>query len=85
MQRTQPSVLARLARVNPLSVFLGTLVLALIALFTPGLVGAVLLLALAGGLAALLSSTWSVQPGAVRLIRVLVLALLVAAALTKIF
>ena len=85
MQRTQPAVLSRLARVNPLAAFLATLVLVLVALFAPGIVGGVLMLALAAALAALLASTWPVQPAATRLIRVLILTGLVVIALVKIF
>ncbi|MBE1492813.1 hypothetical protein H4W31_008451 [Plantactinospora soyae] len=84
MQRTQSVLLVRLARANPTSVFLGVLVLVLVALFAPGIIGGALLLALAVGLAALLMTTWPVQTPATRTIRLVVLALLSIAALTKI-
>jgi hypothetical protein len=83
MQRTQHPLLGRLARVNPTTVFLVTLVLVLVALFAPGVVGAVLLLALAAALTALLLTTWPVQAPAGRLIRLVMLTLLLAAALAK--
>lgn len=84
MQRTQRPLLVRLARANPTGVFLGTLVLVLVAFFAPGIIGGALLLALAGGLAALLVTTWPVQPPATRVFRLVILTLLLAAALTKI-
>ncbi|WDZ84756.1 DUF6703 family protein [Micromonospora cathayae] len=85
MQRTQPPLPARLARLNPTGVFLAVLALVLVGLLVPGVVGAVLLLALAAGLVALLRLTWPVQTPATRVIRLLMLTLLVAAALNKLF
>lgn len=84
MQRTQHPLLTRLARANPTGVFLGALVLVLAALFAPGIIGGALLLALALALAALLVTTWSVQLPATRVIRLVILTLLIAAALVKI-
>ncbi|MEV4814108.1 DUF6703 family protein [Micromonospora avicenniae] len=83
MQRTQSPVLGRLARVNPTAVFLITLALVLVALFAPGVIGGVLLLALAAALVALLATTWPVQAPQTRLVRLLMLTLLVAVALVK--
>ncbi|MEU4680722.1 MULTISPECIES: DUF6703 family protein [Micromonospora] len=83
MQRTQSPVLGRLARVNPTAVFLITLALVLVALFAPGVIGGVLLLALAAVLVALLATTWPVQAPQTRLVRLLMLTLLVAVALVK--
>ncbi|TDC72263.1 hypothetical protein E1193_28115 [Micromonospora sp. KC606] len=83
MQRTQSPLLARLARANPTSVFLATLVLVLVAFFAPGPVGGVLLLALAAALAWLAAATWPVQAPRARVVRLLVLTLLVAVALAK--
>lgn len=85
MQPTQRPVLARLARANPTSVFLATLALVLVALFAPGPVGGLLLLALAAGLVYLLTVTWPVQAPQTRLIRLVMLTLLVALALAKLF
>jgi hypothetical protein len=82
--RVPPSVLDRLARTSPTTVFMAALVVVLLGLFLPGVAGGLLLLALAGGLAALLTKTWPVQPPSIRVLRVLVLALIVAVALTKI-
>lgn len=84
MQRTQSPVLARLARVNPTTVFLATLVLVLVAFFAPGIIGGALLLALAAGLVALLVTTWPVQAPATRVIRLVMVTLLLAVALIKI-
>ncbi|MFE9652526.1 DUF6703 family protein [Micromonospora sp. NPDC006431] len=80
MQRTQRPLPARL---NPTAVFLATLVLVLVALFTPGPVGGVLLLALAAGLVWLMSVTWPVQTPGTRMLRLLMLTLLLAVALAK--
>jgi hypothetical protein len=84
MQRTQTGRLSRLARVNPTTAFLGTLVLVLAALFAPGIIGGGLLLLLAAGLAALMATTWPVQRPQTRAVRLLVLTLLIAVALMKI-
>jgi hypothetical protein len=83
MQRTQSPLLARLARVNPTTVFLATLVLVLVALFAPGPVGGLLLLALSAGLVWLMVITWPVQAPATRVIRLVMLTLLIAVALAK--
>ena len=83
MQRTQSPVLGRLAGVNPTAVFLITLALVLVALFAPGVIGGVLLLALAAILVTLLATTWHVQAPQTRLVRLLMLTLLVAVALVK--
>ncbi|MBM0226310.1 DUF6703 family protein [Micromonospora sp. ATA51] len=83
MQRTQSPLLGRLARVNPTTVFLATLVLVLVALFAPGPVGGLLLLALAAGLVCLMVTTWPVQAPATRVIRLVMLTLLIAVALAK--
>ncbi|RKN42692.1 hypothetical protein [Micromonospora endolithica] len=83
MQRTQRPIAARLARANPTTVFLVTLVLVLVAFFTPGVVGGLLTLLLAAGVIALLVTTWPVQTPATRVIRLLVLTLLVTAGLAK--
>ncbi|GAB2954000.1 hypothetical protein GCM10027280_48070 [Micromonospora polyrhachis] len=84
MQRTQSAFLARLARLNPTTVFLATLALVLVAFFAPGIIGGALLLALVAGLALLMVRTWPVQPPATRAVRLLALTLLAAAALVKV-
>ncbi|MCM0677284.1 hypothetical protein NCC78_21710 [Micromonospora phytophila] len=83
MQRTQSRMPGRLARANPTTVFLITLVLVLVAFFTPGVVGGLLTLLLAAAVAGLLVTTWSVQTPQTRIIRLLMLTLLVAAGLVK--
>ncbi|GIJ21036.1 hypothetical protein [Micromonospora lutea] len=83
MQRTQPGLARRLARTNPTTVFLVTLLLALVAFFAPGMIGGLLTLSLAGALTALLVTTWSVQTPQTRAIRLIVLTLLVTVGLVK--
>jgi hypothetical protein len=78
-----PNLLTRLARINRTRVFLGTLVVALIGLFLPGLWGAVVLYAVVAALAALLAQTWSVTPPVLRLARLLILAGLAVIATLK--
>jgi hypothetical protein len=83
MQRTQSPLLTRLARLNSTTVFLAALVVVLVALFTPGVVGGLLLLALAAALVALLATTWPVQAPQTRVIRLVMVTLLIAVALAK--
>lgn len=75
---------ARLARINPTAAFLGALVVVLIGLFAPGVIGGVVLLALAAGMIYLMSRTWPVTSPRTRSIRVIMLGLLLFAALFKI-
>ena len=77
------NLLRRLARVNPTAAFLAALALMLAGLFLPGIVGAALLFVLGAGLAALTYTTWPVQPPSTRALRVLMLALLLAAVIAK--
>jgi hypothetical protein len=78
-------LLQRLARINRITALLGTLALLLVAVLLPSPYSGILLLALAAALAALLRVTWPVQPPATRALRVVVLILLTAAALTRLF
>ena len=75
--------LRRLTRVNPTTAFLVALVAFLGGLFAPGIVGALLLAAIAAGLAALTFTTWPVQSPPTRAVRVVLLTLLVAGAVAK--
>jgi hypothetical protein len=84
MQRTQPGLRHRLARVNPTAAFLLALVVVLAGLFLPGAVGGVVLLVLAAALGWLTASTWSVQAPQTRAVRAALLAALVALAVFKI-
>ncbi|MEV4619817.1 hypothetical protein AB0J74_14055 [Asanoa sp. NPDC049573] len=84
MQPTQPARAERLARVNPTRAFLGALVVVLAGLFLPGIVGGVLLLALAAGMIALIRMTWSVQTPPTRLLRLVLLTALIGIAIIKI-
>ncbi|MEV4637612.1 DUF6703 family protein [Actinoplanes sp. NPDC049548] len=77
------NLLRRLAGVNPTTAFIAALVVFLAGLFLPGIVGAALLVALGAALAALTFTTWPVQPPALRTVRVILLALLFAAAVAK--
>ncbi|GAA2381703.1 hypothetical protein Cme02nite_52420 [Catellatospora methionotrophica] len=78
-------LLRRLARVPKLTAVLGTLALLVVAVLLPNPYSGLLLLALAAGLASLLVITWPVQPVGTRALRVVVLTLLTAAALTRLF
>ncbi len=80
---TSDHFLRRLARINPTTAFIVALVLLLAGLYLPGVVGALLLAVLAAGLAALTFTTWPVQPPITRVVRVVLLTLLVAAAVGK--
>ena len=77
------NLLRRLARVNPTTAFILALALMLAGLFLPGIVGAALLFLLAAGLAALTFTTWPVQPRPTRVLRVVMLALLLAGVVAK--
>ena len=83
MQSTHGPLVARLARANPAGVFLVALALVLVGLLVPGVVGGALLLLLGAALVALLRLTWRVQTPVTRVIRLLMVTLLVAVALTK--
>jgi prepilin signal peptidase PulO-like enzyme (type II secretory pathway) len=82
---TQPeNLLRRLARINPTTAFFAALVLMVAGLFLPGIVGAALLFVLFAGLVALTFTTWPVQTVATRVVRVILLALLLASVIAKI-
>ena len=72
-------------RLNPTAVFLVGLVVVLVALFAPGPVGGVLLLLLAAGTAVMTIGAWHRLPLVGRGARVVILALLVAFALKRLF
>ncbi|GAA2640376.1 DUF6703 family protein [Paractinoplanes durhamensis] len=80
---TSDNLLRRLARVNPTTAFIVALALMMAGLFLPGIVGAALLFLLAAGLAALTFTTWPVQKGSTRALRLVMLALLLAAVVAK--
>jgi len=75
---------ARLARINPTAAFLGALVVVLVGLFAPGVVGGVVLLALAAGMIYLMTRTWPITAPRTRTIRLVMLGLLLLGALFKI-
>lgn len=78
------NLMRRLARVNPTTAFVVALAVMLAGLFLPGIIGGALLLLLAAALAALTLTTWPVQVPATRVVRVVLLALLFAAAVAKV-
>ena len=84
MQPTQPTRAQRLARVNPTRAFLAALALVLAGLFLPGIIGGVLLLALAVGMITLIRMTWSIQAPQTRLVRLVLLTALIGVAIFKI-
>ncbi|MCW6005617.1 hypothetical protein K1W54_13670 [Micromonospora sp. CPCC 205371] len=73
----------KLTRLNPTAVFLATLALALVALFTPGVIGGLLMLVLAGALIYLMTKSWPVQTPGNRAVRLVVLTLLITVGLAK--
>lgn len=77
------NLLRRLSRVSPTKAFIVALVVMLGGLFLPGIVGAALLFVLALGLAALTFTTWPVQTSSTRVLRLIVLALLIAVVVAK--
>ncbi|MFI5844377.1 hypothetical protein ACIA8K_32245 [Catenuloplanes sp. NPDC051500] len=74
---------ARLSRLNPTGVFLATLLVVLLGLLIPGPAGGVILLLLAAGVTALAVSSWRVTAASLRPVRIVMIALLVAAAVWK--
>lgn len=78
------NLLRRLTRINPTTAFFVALVVMLAGLFLPGIVGAALLFLLLAGVAALTFTTWPVQAVSSRVVRVILLALLLAGIIAKI-
>jgi hypothetical protein len=81
--RGTQALLVRLSRMNPTTVFLTIGVLVIAGLLLPRPIGGILLLALAGALAALLPITWAHGSPRTRIARVLILALLIALAIFR--
>jgi hypothetical protein len=75
--------LVLLTRINPTAAFVAALVLVLAGFLLPGIVGAALLFLLGAALAALTFTTWPVQSPSTRAVRTLLLALLLAAVVSK--
>jgi len=84
MQPTQSRLPDRLARVNPTKAFLGALVLVLAGLLLPGIIGGLVLLALAAGMIYLARLTWAIQAPQTRLVRLVMLTALIGIAIFKI-
>lgn len=78
-------LLRRLARIRRTTAMLGTLALLLVAVLLPSPYSGIMLLALAAGLAWLLVVTWPVQPAGTRALRLIVLTVLTASAITRLF
>ncbi|WP_408606744.1 DUF6703 family protein [Catenuloplanes japonicus] len=72
-----------IARLNPTGVFLATLLVVLLGLLIPGPVGGVILLLLAAAVTALAVTSWRVTAASLRPVRVVMIALVIAAALWK--
>jgi hypothetical protein len=72
-------------RLNPTVVFLVGTVIVLAALFLPGPIGGVILLFVAAGAAVMTIATWSRLPLVGRGARLVILAVLVAGALKRLF
>jgi multisubunit Na+/H+ antiporter MnhB subunit len=79
------TALRRLSRLPRLGVFLGTLALALAAFFTPGFAGAALVGLLAAGAAVLIAHTWNHRTPGGRALRLLVFAVLLLIAVSKVW
>ncbi|HWS39519.1 MAG TPA: hypothetical protein VN408_43090 [Actinoplanes sp.] len=80
---TPPALLQRLARVNPTTAFVVALGWLLAGLLLPGIIGGLLLFVLVAALSAVTVTTWRVQPPITRVVRLALLALLLAAAVSK--
>ena len=78
------NLLRRLARINPTTAFIVALAVLLIGFFAPGIIGGAVLFLLGAALAGLTFTTWPVQAAPTRVLRVLLLGLLFAAAVAKI-
>lgn len=74
-----------LERLPKIAVFLAVLVVTLGVLFTPGIPGAVLVLLLAAGTAYLIAATWSRFGARMRVARILVVVVLAAMGVAKLF
>ncbi|GAB7044866.1 MULTISPECIES: hypothetical protein [Catenuloplanes] len=72
-----------MSRLNPTGVFLATLLVVLLGLLIPGPAGGALLLLLTAAVTALAAAAWRVTPATLRPVRIVMIALLLAAALWK--
>jgi uncharacterized protein DUF6703 len=77
-------MLRRLANGGRTGVFLGAIVLVLIALFLPGWAGAIVLTVIVAAMGWLLSKTWPVAAPRTRTMRALILLVLAALAVAKV-
>ena len=77
-------IMRSLTRGGRTGVFIGAIVVLLVALFLPAGYGAILLLAIVAGLTWLMTKTWPVAPPQTRALRLIVLAVLLAFAVAKI-
>jgi hypothetical protein len=77
-------LLAKLASANPTVVVVATVALFIVILLLPDFPGGVLVLAIAAALTALLTRTWQVLATQQRVLRLVVIALLVAVGVSKV-
>jgi hypothetical protein len=78
-------LLHNLARLDRTKVFLIALVVGVVAVFLPGIVGGLILLAIVVLMASLLRRTWAIASLGARVLRVVILGVLGGIALSKIF
>jgi hypothetical protein len=78
-------LLHNLARLDRTKVFLVALMVGLVALFLPGILGGLILLAIVVLMVSLLRLTWSIASPGARTLRLLILGVLAGLALSKIF
>jgi hypothetical protein len=78
-------LLHNLARLDRTKVFLVALLVALVAVFLPGIVSGLILLAIVVLMASLLRMTWSITSPGARVLRLVILGVLAGIALSKIF
>jgi hypothetical protein len=76
-------LLARLGRLNPTTVVIAAVALFLLVLLLPDPLAGGLILVIAAGLAALLTRTWRILPTQQRVLRLVVIGLLAAVAVSR--
>jgi hypothetical protein len=78
-------LLARLGRLHPTTVVIAAVALFLLVLLLPDPIAGGLILAIAAGLVALLTRTWPVLPAQQRVLRLVVIGLLVAVGVSRLW
>ena len=77
------NLLRRISRTSPTTAFIIALAMLLAGLFLPGIIGAAVLFVLCAALATLTFTTWPVQKTGTRVVRIALLALLLATVVAK--